>query len=165
MATPTTLPAAWSSGDVLTAAAINNLRGAFRIMQVVTATYGTWTPVNSTTYGSTGLTASITPSATSSKILVVAFMNGVIKGAENAGNGTNLRIKRGTTVIHTAPNVNFTNTALLNQTTCTMVYLDSPSSTSSTTYLIESANSVNTSTSGTQYGDCTSTLTLFEISA
>ena len=38
MATPTTLPAAFVSGAILTADQMNNLRGAFRVLQVVTST-------------------------------------------------------------------------------------------------------------------------------
>ena len=71
MATPTNLPAAVATGDVGTAAQFNNLRGAFRILQVVQATYGT-NVINSTNvYADTGLTATITPQSSTSKILVV----------------------------------------------------------------------------------------------
>jgi hypothetical protein len=35
MAAVTTLPAAFVAGNVLTAAQLNNLRGAFRVLQVV----------------------------------------------------------------------------------------------------------------------------------
>ena len=38
MATPTTLPASFTAGQVLTAAQMNDLRGAFRVLQVVQAT-------------------------------------------------------------------------------------------------------------------------------
>jgi hypothetical protein len=39
MAAVTPLPATFVSGDVLTAAQMNDLRGAFRVLQVVSATY------------------------------------------------------------------------------------------------------------------------------
>jgi hypothetical protein len=38
MATPTTLPASFVAGSILTAAELNDLRGAFRVLQVVNAT-------------------------------------------------------------------------------------------------------------------------------
>ncbi len=80
MATPTTLPSTFTAGQVLTAAQMNNLRGAFRVLQVVsttktdtftTSTAGSWVDI-------TGLTATITPSSTSSKILVVATINSTV---------------------------------------------------------------------------------------
>ena len=64
MATQTNLPAAWTSGQVLTAAALNNLRGAFRIMQIVSATTSTEQSSSSSTYAdATSLSVSITPQA------------------------------------------------------------------------------------------------------
>ena len=82
MATPTTLPATFTAGQVLTAAQMNNLRGAFRILQVVTGTSATNTTTTSTSYVTSGLSASITPSATSSKVMI--FVSGVF--SNNAAN-------------------------------------------------------------------------------
>ena len=72
MATPTNLPASQTTGNVLTAAYVNDLRGAFRILQVVSVS-------STTSYTTTGnypqlpgLNATITPQSTSSNILVVA---------------------------------------------------------------------------------------------
>jgi hypothetical protein len=45
--------------------------GSGAVLQVVNATYSTYTSSSSSTFADTGLTASITPSATSSKILVI----------------------------------------------------------------------------------------------
>ena len=70
MATPTTLPSSFTAGQVLTAAQMNDLRGAFRVLQVVSSTWTTAAINSTTTYADTGLTATITPSATSSKVLV-----------------------------------------------------------------------------------------------
>jgi len=47
------------------------------VLQVVNATYATSTSNNTGTYADTGLTASITPTSASSKILVLANQNGV----------------------------------------------------------------------------------------
>lgn len=78
MATPTTLPATFVAGNVLTAAQMNNLRGAFRVLQVVSTTLTTsFTSGAGGAYANvTGLSATITPSATSSKILIMATVNG-----------------------------------------------------------------------------------------
>jgi len=69
MATPTSLPATFVAGNVLTAAQMNDLRGAFRVLQVVT-TYSTST--FTTTSGSevdSGFSATITPTSATSTIL------------------------------------------------------------------------------------------------
>lgn len=71
MATPTTLPSTFVAGNVLTAAEMNNLRGAFRVLQVVsTAKDDTFSTTSTSLTDVTGLSVSITPSATSSKVLV-----------------------------------------------------------------------------------------------
>ena len=165
MATPTNLPASFSSGAVLTAAQQNNLRGAFRVLQVVTATYSTFTTHNTTTYSDTGLTANITPQATTNKILVMAFNNGCAKGAENSANALNLQILRGATQISEVKDWGLTSTTLLQVGTIHMQVLDSPASTSALTYKLQGKNSIATSTVGTQYQSTTSTLVLMEISA
>jgi hypothetical protein len=72
MATPTNLPATATAGQVYTAANVNDLRGAFRVLQVVQAVYSAVIASNSTTtMADTNLTATITPQDTNSKILVM----------------------------------------------------------------------------------------------
>jgi hypothetical protein len=165
MATPTNLPASFSSGAVLTAAQQNNLRGAFRVLQVVTATYSTFTTHNTTTYTDTGLSASITPQATTNKILVMAFNNGCVRGAENTTNALSLQLLRGATQIQQVIDWGGTGTALLQQGTVHIQVLDSPASVSALTYKVQGKNAGNVSTVGTQFGSTTSTLVLMEISA
>lgn len=165
MATPTTLPSTFTAGAVLTAAQMNNLRGAFRILQVVSMTSSSYITGNTATFSSTNMTQAITPSATTSKILVVANMGGIVKGAESAGNGTSLRLARGGTGIHDIGPVNFTNTATLLIVSACLIFLDSPATTAATTYTVEQKNQGVGSTSGVQYNGATSSLTLFEISA
>jgi len=165
MATPTNLPASFTSGAVLTSTQLNNLRGAFRVLQVVYGTYGTFQTLNVTTYSDTGLTASITPQATTNKILVLAFNNGCVRGAENAANALSLRILRGATQISEVKEWGYTNSALLMQGTVDMQVLDSPASVSALTYKVQGKNSIATSTVGTQYQSTTSTLILMEVSA
>ena len=132
MATPTNLPATAVAGDILTAAYVNDLRGAFRVLQVVTATHGT--QVTST--GSeidTGLTVTITPQSTSNKILIVAMHNGFAK----AGNVYGLiKLKRGATTITTlGPTLgNTTTVTTFVGIAANVIYLDNPATTSATTY-------------------------------
>jgi hypothetical protein len=165
MATPTSLPAEFVSGAILTAAQQNDLRGAFRVLQVVAGQHSTQVNHNSTSYTTSNVKATITPSATTNKILVFAHMNGTVKGAENAGNGLFLEIRRGGTPIHEVKNLHETGTALLSIGTCTMLVLDSPATTSATTYEVFGKNAVAAATVATQLNNVTSRIILAEISA
>jgi hypothetical protein len=115
--------------------------GGGKVLQVVTATTTTETTVSSTTYTDTTLTASITPSAASSKVLIlIAQQITANRVSDNAGGG--LRILRGATnIIDYSPNGY--ESIFVSPTGATQVvyrllfnasYLDSPSTTSSTTY-------------------------------
>jgi hypothetical protein len=165
MATPTNLPSTFVDGNILLASQLNDMRGAFRTLQVVQYTYSTYVTHNSNTYTTTNLTGTITPQSSTSKILVQAFINGTVKGAEAAGNALNLEIKRNSTQIQEVQNLHLTSTAVLTIGTCHIQVLDSPATTSSITYVVNGKNSVNNSTVGTQFGNTKSTLILTEISA
>jgi hypothetical protein len=164
MATPTDLPASFSVGAVLTAANMNNIRGAFRILQVVTNTYSTAYSNATNTYTDVGVTVDITPQATSSKVLVVANINGAFKQTNNTA--LDLEIRRASTTIYTAT-ANFnTGSALTNVGSVTMVYLDSPATTSARTYKVRGRSSQNLATVGAQLLSASdSSITVFEISA
>ena len=93
MATPTNLPAAFTVGQVLTSTQMNDLRGAFRVLQVVYATTAAQAVSTSSTYGDTGLTATITPQSADSKILVCVSQNGVHKSSGDTSVGLILSCK------------------------------------------------------------------------
>jgi hypothetical protein len=142
MATPTTLPATFVAGNVLTAAQMNNLRGAFRVLQVISTTKtDTFTTTSTTFTNVTGLTATITPSSTSSQILVIAS----VTSANNVGTSAGyLRLARGGTAIFVGDAAGSrtqgnkievaVNTQSINA--CFAV-LDNPASTSALTYSVQ----------------------------
>ena len=73
MATPTTLPSSFTAGQVLTAAQMNNLRGAFRVLTVNSVTKTDTFSTTSTSFVDvTGLSLTITPQSSTSKFLLVA---------------------------------------------------------------------------------------------
>jgi hypothetical protein len=161
MATPTNLPASFTSGNVLTAAQMNDLRGAFRILQVVSATTTTLTATASTTWVDTTLTASITPQSTSSKILVIpshSLYN------FTAGTGGGLRIDRSGTVILTHADCGL-NTGGNAVTQWMTQYLDSPATTSALTYKTQQNRGTGSGTFYTQVNGNPATLILMEVSA
>lgn len=166
MATPTTLPASFSAGSVLTALEMNNLRGAFRILQVVNGKTTTAASSSVQTYADTNLTATITPSSTSSTILIFVSQNGLYK-TSGAGNAVNLKLLRGSTgITNIAVELGYSPTAqeliLGCASTC---YLDSPATTSATTYKTTFANRVTGASVSVQINSAESTITLMEISA
>jgi hypothetical protein len=142
MATPTTLPATFVSGNTLLASQLNDLRGAFRILQVVSVFKANAFSMTGTTYTDvTGLSASITPQSSSSQILCMGQLNtGVItseivfgqlvRDATVIGNGTDgSSINAITTSGFGAQTVAMMTTPFL--------FLDSPATTSATTYKIQ----------------------------
>jgi hypothetical protein len=168
MATPTTLPASFTAGQVLTAAQQNALRGAFRVLQVVTATTSTLVSNSTNTYVDTGLTATITPQSATSKVLVLVSQNGVQKSDANAGNRVDIQLVRGATqILLVCADVCFTNTAMqLSIPSATATFLDSPATTSATTYKTQFKNSAGAASISVQFNNSNaSTITLMEISA
>jgi hypothetical protein len=164
MATPTNLPASQTTGNVLTAAYVNDLRGAFRILQVKTMETATLVTNSTTTFVGSGLTLSITPQETSSKILIFS-VSSIAKTAGNVSNAVNLRMRRGSTVLTSQTAVLFTGTALIQVGTSPMIYLDSPNTTSATTYDVQFANFTAAAQVEHNANGSASTLVLMEVSA
>ena len=165
MATPTTLPATFVAGDVLTAAQQNALRGGFRILQFLSvSTTATQTIATSTYTDLTSISLTITPQATTNKILVV-FMTNMEKSVGNASNAVNLRFVRDATTIGTWANGMFTNSALRLISPANFMYLDSPASTSAITYKVQAANVFNGAEISFQQGNSPGSFYVLEISA
>jgi hypothetical protein len=167
MATPTNLPAAQTTGNVLTAAYVNDLRGAFRVLQVVYASTSTATTNITSTFADTTLTASITPQSTSNKVLVLVSQNGCFKSSADAENRMNLRLLRGATNIAAMSGALFlyTGSAISNGAAASISLLDSPASVASVTYKTQFMNPNNTASVIVQEGSAVSTMVLLEISA
>lgn len=178
MATPTTLPATFTAGQVLTAAQMNDLRGAFRILQVVSTTKtDTFSTTSTTLTDVTGLSASITPSATSSKVLIIATVTGATTNNADAG-GSGYVIVRGSTIIaqNTALTADFTGQLSMRNLASSAItlnhaatFLDSPATTSATTYKIQvqttGTNTLYINRDQDNYAGSVSSITLFEVSA
>jgi len=165
MATPTTLPATFVAGNILTAAQMNDLRGAFRVLQVVASSYGTQAVSSTSTYGDTGLTATITPQSATSKILVCVSQNGVHKSSGDTS--VSLILLRGATTISTFGlelGLNASATQSNIGSASTMI-LDSPATTSATTYKTQFKSDANISFAVVQRNATASSLVLMEISA
>jgi len=153
---------------IVSAAGITTTKlGTGAVLQVVNVTYSTNVTSSSNVFADTGLTASITPSSASNKILVFVNCNGVDKFSGNTGSA--FKLVRGATNIHNIESVgSYTNNsdenAIGSVSTC---YLDSPSTASSTTYKITFSNFNNVgfvAINGNSVGGGTvSTMLLMEI--
>ena len=134
------------------------------VLQVVHTTYTTQQSSTSTSYADSGLSASITPTSSSSKILVIVSHNGnLVTGAQNAI--ANFRLLRGSTSIINdfAALGNSLNNIEVVYGAASASYLDSPATTSSTTYKTQFKNKYGAGTVFTNAYDASATMTLLEI--
>jgi hypothetical protein len=147
-----------------------------KVLQVVQGTYSTTTTIASQTYTDTGLSVSITPAATSSKILlIVSQMIYWYREADEAGSA--IRLMRNSTAIvdNFGARGNFFHRFLTNgteeliehATQAPLLYLDSPSTTSAITYKTQgrSKDTANTGTLICQESSTTSVIVAMEIGA
>lgn len=135
------------------------------VLQVVTGSYSVSTQNNTSTFADTGLTASITPKSTSSKILVCVSQCGVYKTVGNSQSSCEIRVLRGaTTILTPSINATYNNTDSRNDVgSVTGFVLDSPSTTSSTIYKTQFRNTQNATGVLVQENGETSTIVLMEI--
>jgi hypothetical protein len=133
------------------------------VLQVVNATYSTQTSTTTNTYIDTGLTATITPKFSTSKILVIVDVSDVGKDTNNTY--VSLRLLRGATSILTFTNqAGWTSSTASNDVgSCSANYLDSPATTSATTYKVQFNSVSNNANVYVMISNSTSTITLMEI--
>jgi hypothetical protein len=142
--------------------------GGGKVLQVVMGTYATSTSSSSGTAADTGLTATITPSATSSKVLVIASQNGCRKTDGSSANALILTLLRGAPSLITFAGSLLYSPNLQHQMNAanSVAYLDSPATTSATTYKTQFANLAGAASAIlVQANNETSTIILLEIGA
>jgi hypothetical protein len=131
-----------ASGDTVTipaGATISNLgtaTGFGKVLQVVQASDSTQTDTSSATYTDI-VTASITPSSASNKILFVAHANGLYSSTNTAFGRIQVVHSSGTTIVAgTAPHGSASTVGV---GSASISYLDTPATTSAVTYKIQFA--------------------------
>jgi hypothetical protein len=117
--------------------------GGGKILQVVSQNIGSAVTNNTSTYADTGVTVDITPSATSSKILVLATINGIVKNEGSSTSGLILLLLRDASGLSGAYSGWNGVSDTVYMSTVTYGYVDSPSSTSALTYKVQFKNNVN----------------------
>jgi hypothetical protein len=159
-----------SAGQVLTSAGADAVPtmatlSAGKVLQVVNAIQATEVVLTSSTYTDTGLTASITPSATSSKILVICSNDSTKYGADD---WVNFRCYRDATEIGgtiIGRRIGDTDDSGKSQSVYSFTILDSPSSTSALTYKTQFNTNSGSASCRINHGSGSSTICLMEIGA
>lgn len=168
----------FTAGQVLTAAQLNTLQDYIGVVQVKSATKSDTFSMTSSTFADvTGLSVSITPTSASNKVFVIVTLNFTTTGAPQAGfrlvrdstdiglgdaAGSRLRVVTGgyqqaASLLHRA----------------SMSFLDSPATTSATTYKVQMNSTDNTNlvyinrsvtdTDSASFMRGSSTITVFEV--
>jgi hypothetical protein len=162
-----------STGQVLTVASgvpsWATPAGGGKVLQVVHASTSTDTASNTTTFATTNLTATITPTLNTSKVLVLVSQNGCLNDTA-ANQGVMLQLLRGATVLSSITDrQSFTSVSSFSMTGMSFNWLDSPATTSATTYKTEFARYAAVGTVYVQTANSAnktvSTITLMEIGA
>jgi len=109
--------------------------GGGKVLQIVMGTTSTAVGTDSTSYIDTGLTASITPSSSSNKVLVLVSQIATIIQSSSSTKDTFFNLVRGSTQLfqNFSQTISPTGTTRFHITN-SMNYLDTPSTTSATTY-------------------------------
>jgi hypothetical protein len=146
--------------------------GGGKVLQVVFASSTTTKSSTSATYADTDITATITPSSASSKVLVMVVHAAAGKNGDASNGLLQVKLMRGATEISNSGDVfGNNNVSHPNFSELTMVELDSPATTSATTYKTQ-YRSPNGGSGGAVInnyyntsGEAKSTITLMEIGA
>ena len=135
-----------------------------KVLQVVQGTLTSQVTSSSSTYADTGLTVTITPTLNTSKVLV--FASSVIgKSAGSSNNGPYTKILRGSTNISEQSLQSYTGSALELAVPWAANFLDSPATTSATTYKVQFRNQFNDATIYFAWQNGTSSIVVMEIGA
>jgi hypothetical protein len=134
------------------------------VLQVVNASTTTLVSNSTTTFADTTLTATITPKFNTSKILVLVSQ-ATVKSSGNTNSCTNVKLYRGATDLGQIVYAQgYTGSLLEVYTQVATQYLDSPATTSATTYKTQFANNTAAATVSVQpNGIGLSVITLMEI--
>ena len=138
--------------------------GGGKVLQVVNGVTTTAVDSSSTSYVDTNLTATITPTLSTSKILVLIHQK-VQRTSGNANQAINMRVMRGATNILEHTLLGYTESAIYQIQMYSAAYYDSPATTSATTYKTQFAANVAASGIACNAGPSNSSITLLEIGA
>jgi hypothetical protein len=134
-----------------------------KVVQVVAASTTQQVESSTSTFIDSDLTATITPTSASNKVLVMVSQNGLYKDTNNTG--MNLKCLRGATQIGLWQELVTTGAASFQLGTMGFSILDTPATTSATTYKTQFMSYANNARVRVQYPstNCVSTIVLMEV--
>jgi hypothetical protein len=144
--------------------------GSGKILQVVSATYSTQTLNNTSTFADTGLSATITPTLATSKVAVFVSQMFAI-GRASTLQGMAFRLMRDSTAVYSngavALYLSTVSSPAALHTVLPVAYLDSPATTSATTYKTQFYvnQPANLGEAYAQLGGTDSSIILMEVAA
>jgi hypothetical protein len=143
--------------------------GGGKVLQVVQSAYSTAVTTTSGTYVNSGFTVSITPSSSTSKVLIMTSFNFYTAGRTDVGGAVQITRASGATVVY-PQNALYTHyvdgvsNSVLTQNS--MQFLDSPATTSAITYELQYRQTSGAgTTAGLGFANQTTTLIALEIGA
>jgi hypothetical protein len=146
--------------------------GGGKVLQMVSTAATSTTTISSTSFTDTGMTATITPTSASSKILIITNANVYCyRNSASGAMGVGFKLLRGATDLMTRDYLTFFNFTLASGgkewvTEVSPIYVDSPASTSSLTYKCQGRAIVTSEGGNCQFSNSgTSTMILLEIGA
>jgi len=142
--------------------------GGGKVLQFVNGVYSTETAITSSTLADTGMSLSITPTSSSSKIFVIFQCMARITRSSNAEVGAKFKLLRGTLSRWDAPPQTFYMGAggsswVEHASSQVFTYYDAPATTSSITYKLQGATNGSGHTLKAQASNAQSQMTLMEI--
>ena len=159
------MPLVLNSSSITGLAAVGGLsaRQTGEVLQVVNATYGTNVNSQNNTYVTSGLTATITPTSATSKILVLTFA-GVQRDTGNTG--ANFQLWRnGSNIQQIGAAIGLTGFSNNSYLSFFNNWYDSPASTSAQTFTLYFNSSANAGYVNLVSGTSPAVMTLMEIAA
>jgi hypothetical protein len=137
-----------------------------KVLQVVQGTTTTYGSSTSSSYADTGLTATITPSSTSSRILAIVSQHISAQGDGSSHGMVALRLVRGATQIQEMNyNCGLVSSAFTLGVPAALQFLDSPATTSATTYKTQFMRPTGSGQAQVNNGSNPATIVLLEIGA
>jgi len=150
--------------DAISAAKLASGVGG-KVLQIVQGTHATQVTTTSSSYVTTNLTASITPSSATSKILVqMTFLGDTGPGSGDHGGDFTI-FRNSTDLLTRGGDTYYNNNGLNIGMSVSMNYLDSPNTTSSTSYTAYMKARDSGTTMKSCHNNSTGTVVLMEISA
>lgn len=133
------------------------------VIQVVTGTNSTAASSSTSAWADTGLTATITPTSATSKIMVFINHTMCFKDSPSGSTGLAVQALRNSTGLISVPYMGYNGQAAQSYFPLAFSFIDSPASTSALVYKTQFNSWQNTASVAVQAGNTTSTITLMEI--